>query len=42
MAQDPSGAGREGGILICGHRPEAKGLEVVWCCSYSDDIRTAR
>lgn len=29
-------------ILICGLRPEAKGLEAVWCCAMSDILQTAK
>jgi replication-associated recombination protein RarA len=28
--------------IICGLRPEAKGIEVVWCCAMSDTLQTAR
>lgn len=28
--------------LICGLRPEAKGLEAVWCCTMTDILQTAR
>lgn len=33
-------AGTLGRALVCGLRPEAKGIEAVWCCSIADTLHS--
>ena len=39
--EDTTKSDQLGKALIIGLRPEAKGLEAVWCCSISDMLNSA-